>query len=124
MCRRTVASLGVVVLLFAPGLGVWALLRPDADLQRLYGRGLAILGVVAGVALLLWARRIPAEAGGEHADWVRSHRGPLVGATALLVATVAAVVVVVSSLGGQGPPSETEPAPTVPAPELVATPPS
>lgn len=124
MHRRAVASLGVVVLLFAVGLGVWALLRPYADLPRLYGRGLAVLGIVAGLALLLWAWRIPADAGGGHAQWVRSHRGPLVGAAALLVATLAAAVVVVSSVGGRGPPPDVEPAPTGPAPEPVATPPS
>lgn len=36
----------------------------------------------------------------------------------------ASVVVVVSSVGGQGPPPETEPAPTFPDSEPVATPPS
>lgn len=53
MYRRAVAGLAVLVLLFAAGLGVWGLLRPYADLQRLYGRGFAVLSVVAGVALLL-----------------------------------------------------------------------
>lgn len=124
MYRRAVAGLGGAVLLFAAGLGVWALLRPDADLQRLYGRGFAVVGVVAGLALLLWARRVPVGAGSEHAEWVRTHRGPLAGAAALLVATVAAVVAVVSSVGGQGPFPEVEPAPTGSDPEPVATPPS
>lgn len=124
MYRRAVAGLGVVVLLFAAGLGVWALLRPDADLQRLYGRGFGLVGVVAGLVLLLWARRIPAGAGGEQADSVRSPRGPLVAMAALLVATIAAVVVVMSSVGEQGPRPELEPAPAVPEPEPGATPPS
>lgn len=114
MYRRTVASAGVLVLLLAVGLGAWALLRADADLQRLYGRGFAALGVVAGLALLVWSRRIPPGAGAQHANRVRSHRGAVVGTAALLVALIAAVIVAISSVDVQTPPPALDPAPSVP----------
>ncbi len=112
MYRRATTIAGTAVLLLGSALGVWALLRPYADLQRLYGRGFAIVGVVAGLVLMLWSRRIPPSAGFQHSDWIRSHRGALLGAAALLVAAIGAVVFIRSS-DGEGPP-EPAPAPTRP----------
>jgi hypothetical protein len=44
-------------------LVVWALLRPDADIQRLYGVFLGFAGLLIGGAQLLGAMSIPASAG-------------------------------------------------------------
>jgi hypothetical protein len=61
---RRVAFAAVTLSLAVGGmLMVWALLRPHADVQRLYGVFLALAGLLVGGVLLVGAMSIPASAG-------------------------------------------------------------
>lgn len=88
--QRRIRATGAVVLIMGASLFLWAVFRPHADLQRIYGILLGLLGQVAGMALLLLAERI-------HLLWPRIVPGKtaaVMGALALLLGIGVAILVV------------------------------
>jgi hypothetical protein len=63
MYRRIAFAAAALSLATGGMLGIWAWLRPYADLQRQYGATLGIAGLLVGGLLLAGALSIPASAG-------------------------------------------------------------
>ena len=63
MYRRVAFAAAAFALAAGGVLVVWAMLRPHADLQRIYGAALGVVGLSVGAVQLLGAMSMPAAGG-------------------------------------------------------------
>jgi hypothetical protein len=110
--RRIASAAATLSLAVGGTLMVWALLRPHADIQRLYGVFLGFAGLLVGGVLLAGAMGIPASAG--QVSWGRLRpRWPVVLGV-LVIALIAAGVGVATAVVITSPEPQSGPQPAVP----------
>jgi hypothetical protein len=93
-------------------LVVWAMLRPHADLQRIYGAALGLVGLSVGGVQLLGAMSIPA-AGGRTTWRGLRPRWPVITGV-VVIAMVAAGVGMAAAVAITSPDPPSGPQPAVP----------
>jgi hypothetical protein len=108
---RRVAYVAAALVLAAGGvLVVWAMLRPHADLQRIYGAALGVVGLSVGAVQLLGAMSMPAAVGQTTWRGLRP-RWPLITGVVVIAMVVAGVGVAAAvTIASPDPPSGAQPA--------------
>jgi hypothetical protein len=120
--RRVACAAATLSLAVGGMLMVWVVLRPHADVQRLYGVFLGFAGLLVGGVLLVGAMSIPASAG--QVSWRRLRpRWPAVLGV-LVIALIAAGVGVATAVVITSPEPQSGPQPAAPlrAPDSQSTP--
>jgi hypothetical protein len=110
MYRRVAFAAAALALAASGALVVWAALRPHADVQRIYGAALGVIGLSIGAVQLLGAMSMPAAAGQTTWRGLRP-RWPVITGV-VVVAMVAAGVGMAAAVAitSPDPPSGAQPA--------------
>jgi hypothetical protein len=112
MYRRIAFAAAAFALAAGGVLVVWAMLRPHADLQRIYGAALGLVGLSVGGVQLLGAMSIPA-AGGQTTWRGLRPRWPVITGV-VVIAMVAAGVGMAAAVAITSPDPPSGPQPAVP----------
>jgi hypothetical protein len=116
MYRRIAFAAAALSLTTGGMLGVWAWLRPYADLQRQYGATLGIAGLLVGGVLLAGALHIPASAGRVTWRWLRPRWPVILGI--VVIALITAGVGMAAAVAITSPDPQPQTGPTqVPGPQ-------
>jgi hypothetical protein len=110
MYRRIALAAAALGLAAGGMLMVWVVLRPHADLQRIYGTFLGFAALLVGGVQLAGAMRIPASAG--QVSWRRLQpRWPVVlGVVVIALVTAGVGMVAAVAITSPDPPSGPQPA--------------
>jgi hypothetical protein len=111
MYGRIAFAAAILSLAVGGMLMVWVLLRPHADLQRLYGTLLGLAGLLVGGVLLVGAMSIPASAGQVTWRRLRPRRPVVLGVV---------VIALVALMWAWPPRGDHRPRPPNPAPQPAA----
>jgi hypothetical protein len=120
---RRIAFAAATLSLAAGGLlMVWVVLRPHADLQRLYGAVLGLAGLLVGAVLLIGAMRVPASTG--QMTWRRLQpRWPVaLGVVVIALVTIGLGMAAAAAITRPDPQPAPQPAAPVPVPGTVPQP--
>jgi hypothetical protein len=112
MYRRVAFAAATLSLAVGGMLMVWVVLRPHADVQRLYGIFLGFAGLLVGGVLLAGAMSIPASAG-QVTWWRLRPRWPVI-AGVVVIALVAAGVGIAAAVAITSPDPPSGPQPAAP----------
>jgi hypothetical protein len=120
---RRIASAAAALSLAAGGiLMVWVVLRPHADLQRLYGAFLGFAGLLVGGVLLVGAMRIPASAGQVTWRRLRPQWPVVLGAVVIALVTAGLGLAAAAAITSPDPQPAPQPAAPVDVPGTVPQP--
>jgi heme A synthase len=121
MYRRIAFAAATLTLAVGGMLMVWVLLRPHADVQRLYGVVLGFAALLVGGVLLVGAMRIPASAG--QVTWRRLRpRWPVVLGVVVIALVTVGVGMAAAAVTSPDPQPAPQPAAPVRVPETVPQP--
>jgi hypothetical protein len=120
---RRVSYVAAALALAAGGvLVVWAMLRPHADVQRIYGSALGLVGLSVGAVQLLGAMSMPAAVGQTTWRGLRPRWPVITGVVVIAMVAAGVGVAAVATITSPDPPSGPQPAAPLRVPDSRPTP--
>jgi hypothetical protein len=119
---RRVAFVAAGLALAAGGaLVVWAALRPHADVQRIYGAALGVIGLSVGAVQLLGAMSMPAAAGQTTWRGLRPRWPVITGVVVIAMVAAGVGMAAAVAITSPDPPSGAQPAAPLRSPDSRPT---